>query len=393
MDVPWLDGAFEYRALRDEMDLVVRRILESGQYELGEEVYAFEREFAAYCGRKYGVAVGSGSDAIFLTLQAIGVGPGDEVISVANSCYSVALAIVRSGGHLVLADIEKGSCNIDPRDLERRIGPRTRAVVALHGYGIPCDIQAVVEVARRHDTMVIEDGSVSAGAVVGGSRVGSFGPVSVFSLGPAKVLTSVVPGAGIVVTDSQALASKVRILSHYGQRELRASDCVPPAYRQTGIVCGEQGCNSHLGSLQASLLRIKLRQLDGWLETRRERARLYERLLQDLPAMTLRVPDDTKAVYRGYLIRVPDRDRVYRQLRSRGIDARLLYLPPVHLQPAFDYLGYGEGDFPETEKLCREMISLPLSSGHSVSQVKRVVQELRSCLQPGSGMDRSSEER
>jgi len=382
MPVPWMDHRAQYYAIKDEVDKLIQRVLESGEYGMGEDVYAFEREFAVYCGTSYGVSVGSGSDAILLSLLALGVGRGDEVISVANSCWSVPLAIAHSGANIVLVDIEEQTYNIDPAKIEERITPHTRVILAMHGHGIPCDIRAIIEIARRHDLNVLEDGSVATGARYEGQRVASFGDVGVFSFGHGKMLTSYSNSAGIVVTNSQEIATRVRMLARYGTRPQEGGDEVPEEYSQTGSVCAALGYNSHLGSLQAAILRVKLRMLDPWLEQRRAKASLYKQLLSDLPIVTPAIPENVEPVYRGYLIRVDrrKRDEIFNELKGRGIGVRLLYLPPVHLQPAFRYLGYKEGDFPVTEKVSQEMISLPIYPELTEHQVEEVVKALRDCV-------------
>jgi dTDP-4-amino-4,6-dideoxygalactose transaminase len=377
MTIPWTNHPAHYQTIRTEVDNAIQKVLERGRYTMGEQVRGFEEAFAAYCGVRYGVSVGSGSDAIRISLAALGIGEGDDVISVANSCWSVPLAIAHSGARIVLVDIEEQTYNIDPRLIEEAITPRTRAVLAMHGHGIPCQIGPILDTARRYGLAVIEDGAVAVGATYKEERVGRFGDVCVFSFGAGKMLTSYGNNAGIVVTNSPEIADRIRLLANYGTRLVREDDVVPEAYRLSGTVCTELGFHSHLDELQAAILRVKLEQLDPWLEGRRDRARLYGRLLADLPVVMPSIPDHMEAVYRGYLIRAPDRDELYRHLQSRGIQAALLYLPPVHLQPAFSYLGYEEGDFPVTETVAREMLSLPIYPELADDQVKVVVGEIR----------------
>lgn len=374
MPIPWTDARDQYYALKDEIHEAMKHVLESGEYGMGEDVYAFEREFAAYCGTRYGVSLGSGSHAILLALQALGVGPGDEVISVANSCWSEPLAIAHSGADIVLVDIEEQTYNIAPAKIEERITPRTRAILAIHSYGIPCNIGTIMEIARRYDLKVVEDGAVAVGARYEGQRVGSFGDVGVFSFSSIKMLTSY-GGGGMVVTDSHETATRVRTLARYGTRPQWESDQVPEEYSQTRKVCAELGYNSTLGSLQAAILRVKLSRLDSWLKQRRASASLYKQLLSGLPVVTPSIPENVEPVYWGYLIRLDRRDEVFSELKNRGIGVILLYLPPVHLQPAFRYLGYKEGDFPVTERVSREMISLPIYPAEH--QIKEVVEALR----------------
>jgi dTDP-4-amino-4,6-dideoxygalactose transaminase len=373
MIVPWTDHLAHYRSIKADADAAILDALERGRYTNGEEVRAFEREFAAYCGVQHGVAVGSGSDAIQISLKALDIGEGDEVISVANSCWSVPLATAHTGARIVLVDIEEQTYNIDPKLIEEAVTPRTRVVIAMHGHGIPCQIGPIVDIARKHELTVIEDGAVSVGATYRGRRVGQFGDVCVFSFGGGKMLTSYGNNAGMVVTDSSELASRIEVLANYGTRPQQPEDRVPRAYALSGTVCAELGFHSHMDEFQAAVLRVKLHHFDQWIEKRRDRARRYEQLLCDLPVVTPPVPDHMQAVYRGYLVRVPDRDRLFRQLRDRGIQPSLLYLPPVHLQPAFRYLGYQEGDFPVTERVAREMISLPIYPELTDGQLAAVV--------------------
>jgi dTDP-4-amino-4,6-dideoxygalactose transaminase len=377
MTIPWTDDPAHYRSIKPDVDAAILHVLERGRYTNGEEVRAFEQAFAAYCGVQHGVAVGSGSDAIQISLKALDIGEGDEVVSVANSCSSVPLAIAHTGARIVLVDIDEQTYNIDPNVIEEAITPRTRALLAMHGHGIPCQIDQILDVAERHGLTVIEDGAVAVGARYRGKRIGQFGDVCIFSFGAGKMLTCYGNNAGMVVTDSPDLASRIRILADYGSRAEREQDGVPDSYSLTGTVCAELGFHSHLDELQAAVLRVKLKHFDRWIERRRGRARLYEELLRDLPVVTPPVPDYMEAVYRGYLIRVPDRDQLYHHLRDRGIQPAVFYLPPVHLQPAFQHLGYREGDFPVTERVALEMISLPIYPELTDLQLAAIVGAVR----------------
>jgi len=382
MNVPWMDRTAQYLEFRSEFDAAIGRVLESGDYELGEDVFAFEKEFAEYCGRSYAVSVGSGSDAIDLSLRAWGIGPGDEVISVANSCCSVPLAVLRSRANLVLVDIDEETYNLDPAKVEEAITPSTRVILAQHGQGIPCEIDTIIDIAERHKLRVIEDGTVALGARYKGRPIGIWGDVAIYSFAAGKMLGSFTNGAGIVVTDSQELADKVRISAHYGQRDQHPGDAVPRQFSQTRIVCSELGYNSHIGSLQAAILRVKLRHFKQWIERRKAKATLYENLLKGLPIVLPPGlnPPDMEPVYRGYLVQVEHRDQVLKRLNEEGIEARLLYLPPVHLQPAFRNLGYRLGDFPVTERVSQRMISLPIYPEMSNEQIRTVVDVLKEAI-------------
>ncbi|NLE76015.1 MAG: DegT/DnrJ/EryC1/StrS family aminotransferase [Chloroflexi bacterium] len=379
MAVPWSKSAASYLAIKDEVDAAIQRVLASGVYSGGEEVEGLEREFAAFCGTRYAVALDSGSAAILLSLLAMGIGPGDEVLSVANSCYSIPAAIAHSGARTVLLDVDEESSNIDPALIGERITPRTRAIVAVHGYGIPCLIDRVMEIARRHNLQVVEDAAVSTGARYQGQRVGSFGHVGTFSLAGSKIL-SAFGTAGMVTTDSAEAAARVKQLSYYGKRRQTAADGISEAYGVSNMVLGMLGYNAHMDPLQAAVLRVKLPMLDGWLEARREKARLYAQALADLPVALPAVPPQTEPIYRGYLVRVPRRNQVLEHLHRRGIGAMVMHPPPIHLQPAFRYLGYSEGDFPVTERVSRQILSLPIYPELTEAQIGEVVDALREAL-------------
>lgn len=382
MNVPWMDRTAQYMEFRSEFDDAIRRVLESGDYELGEDVCAFEKEFAEYCGRSCAVSVGSGSDAIDLSLQAWGIGPGDEVISVSNSCCSVPLAVLRSGASLVLVDIDEETYNLDPTKVEDAITANTRVILAQHGHGIPCEIDIIMNIAQRHKLRVIEDGTVALGARYKNRPIGVWGDVAIYSFAAGKMLGSFTNGAGVVVTDSQELVDKVRVLAHYGQRKQHPGDAVPRQFSQTRIVCSVLGYNSHIGSLQAAILRVKLEHFEKWIKRRKAKANLYAKLLKGLPIVLPPGlnPPDIEPVYRGYLIQIENRDEVLNRLNKQDVEARLLYLPPVHLQPAFRYLGYKLGDFPVTERVSQRMISLPIYPEMSDEQIKAVVDTLKEVI-------------
>ncbi|NLE76016.1 MAG: aminotransferase class I/II-fold pyridoxal phosphate-dependent enzyme, partial [Chloroflexi bacterium] len=290
MPVPWLDLSANYLSAQDEFDEAIRRVLRSGNVSMGPDVYALEDEFAVFCGRRRAISLGSGSAAILLTLRALGIGPGDEVITAPTSCPSVPTAITHSGARLVFADIQDGSANIDPAQVEARITPLTRAVVAVHANGVPCDMAALAELARQRGLLLVEDGSVATGARFAGRRVGAFGDAAVFSLGHGKVLSSYGNAAGMMTTDSEEVATAVRTLATYGAQPLPPEHDIPADFGPLDHACGVLGYNSHVGSLQAAVLRIQLRRLDAALERRRAIAARYRAGLQGLPVRTLEIP-------------------------------------------------------------------------------------------------------
>lgn len=369
----------QYYSIKDEIDSAISRVLEGGKYLMNEDVWKFEREFAEYCGAKHGVSVHCGHDAILISLLTLGIGSGDEVITVDNGCPSVPVAISHTGAIPVFVDIDERTFNIDPAKIETAITTRTRAILPIHSYGQPYDVKAVQEVADKHGLFVIEDASLAAGARYEGQRVGAFGDVGVFSLSHGKILNAL-GSAGIILTDRQEVVEKAKAYRSYGFRPVRESDGIKSEYVVREVVSAFSGYNSRLDAIQAAVLSVKLRKLDGWVERRGERARLYDCLLADLDVVRPFVMDNVVSTYRGYVIRVNDRNRVLEGLRARGVQAGASYLPPLHMHPLWRHLGYREGDFPITEMVAREMISLPLYPELADGQIEQVVLAVTACL-------------
>jgi len=381
MGVPWMDHNAQYQSMKQEIDAAMQRVIASGTYILDEEVEAFEQEFALYCGSAHGVSVHCGLDAIRVALLSLGIGAGDEVITVVNGCPSVPLAIAHTGATPVFVDIDEATYNIDPEKLESAITDRTKAILALHSYGAPCEIDAVRSVAHRFGLTFIEDASLAVGARYDGIRVGGFGDVSVASLSKGKILTSYGNGAGMILTDDESVADRARMYARYGFRKLDESDSIDSSLKRGGWVCAVEGYNSHLDALQAAVLRIKLRRMDQWAATRLERGRLYDRLLEEVDVIRPVIGERALSVYRGYTVRVRNRYDVLDALRSRGVEAMMLFLPPLHLQPVWSRLGYRLGDFPVAERVGREILSLPIYPEMSEGHVEEAVSTLRDCLQ------------
>jgi dTDP-4-amino-4,6-dideoxygalactose transaminase len=352
--IPNHDLRGQYRAIRPKVDAAIAAVLESGEFERGEEIWAFERECAQFCGTAHAVGVGTGEAAVFLALQALGVGPGDEVITVPNTDISTCSAISHCGAQIVWADVDERTFNVDPARVAELIGPRTKAIIAVHLYGLPADMTALAAVADAHGVAIVEDAALAFGAAAGGRRVGGIGRVGCFSFAPHKILGAYGDG-GLVTTNDPEVAAKVRLLAGYGEpfREAMAG----PDGRLALVV---EGYHSHLDLLQAAVLRVKLRHVGEWIEARQTRARLYDELLADSAVVTPFVPDDAKHVYRNYVVRIPHRDQVHDALGAHGIETALLYLPPLHLQPVYRALGYGAGSFPVAERLANELLCLPL---------------------------------
>jgi dTDP-4-amino-4,6-dideoxygalactose transaminase len=358
--VPWGNAILQYQEIKKEIDVAINHVLSAGKFILNSDVFAFEEEFASYCGVRYAVTVHSGSDAIALALIALNIGNGDEVVLPDNSCMSEPNAIMMSRAIPVPVDIEEQTYNMDPKQIEHSITRRTKAIHAVHAYGQPCDMATINRIAAEQNLPVIEDISLAPGARIDGKRVGRFGDIAVASFGHGKVLNAYGNGGGIVLTNSEDMAKKLRSLSNYGQQRIQNSQIderyLPPNYQ----VWTRPGYNSLLDAIQAAVLRVKLRYLDQWLKRRREKAYLYDKLLSKLDIIIPHIRDNVTSTYRGYIIRVKERKRVLEQLLANGIEARTLYLPPIHLQPAMNKFSYQERDFPVTERVARELIVLPI---------------------------------
>jgi dTDP-4-amino-4,6-dideoxygalactose transaminase len=360
--VPFVDLAAQQRSLASELEPWLRGMCERTDWILGEEVEAFETAFADYCEAGYAVGTDSGLSALELILRAAGVGPGDEVITAANTFIATALAITHAGATPVLVDIEPETGNLDPRELEGAITPRTAAVVPVHLYGCPADMDAITPVARRHGLLVVEDACQAHGARYRGRRVGSLGDAAAFSFYPAKNLGAF-GDAGAVVTNRPELADAIRTLRHYGQRS-----------KYEHVV---KGFNRRLDTAQAGVLRVKLRHLDEWNARRRDRAADYTELL-DRDAVSVPAPSGRdEPVWHLYVIRVPARDAVRADLGHRGIQTGIHYPVPIHLQPAYEDLGYRVGSFPETERQAAEVLSLPMYPELPPVSVAHVASALR----------------
>jgi len=380
--VPWNNSLFQYQEIKDEVDAAINRVFQEGKSIYNSDVFAFEEEFSAYCGVSYGVAVHSGSDAIALALLALGIQEGDAVVLPDNSCLSEPNAIMMSGGIPVPVDIDGDTYNIDPAKIATSIGPNTRAIHAVHAYGQPCDIESIKQIAQKHSLPVIEDISLAPGARINGKRVGSFGDLGVVSFGQGKILNAYGNGGGMVLTDSKSLAKKVRNLANYGQGKIsgeqRIDDDFLPCDQQVWV---ELGYNSMLDAIQAAVLRVKLQHLDEWLKKREERAEYYRECLASLDVILPCVSNTVTSSYRGYVIRVKERRNVLKHLIDYGVEVRLLYLPPVHLQPAMSKYEYQEGDFPVTERVARELIVLPIYPELENKKIEYVAQVLSDALQ------------
>jgi len=366
MTVPFLDLKAQYQTIKDEVRPAIDRVLDSCAFVLGDEVAAFEREFAAYCGTSHAVAVNTGTSALHLALLAAKVGPGDEVITVPFTFVATAAAIRYTGARPVFVDIDPISFTMDVRQLEAAITPRTKAIIPVHLYGQPADMDPILDVARRHHLTVIEDAAQAHGADYKGRRVGSLGDMGCFSFYPGKNLGAYGEG-GMVVTGNSEYARTIAMMRDWGQS--KKYHHVLPGY------------NYRLEGIQGAVLRVKLRHLEVWTEARRACAARYDALLADSGVCTPRALPDRRHVYHIYAIRVRARDAFQQALAAQGIQTGIHYPIPVHLQAAYASLGYRMGDFPHTEKAASEVLSLPMFPELTDDQILRSAHAIIDTLQ------------
>jgi dTDP-4-amino-4,6-dideoxygalactose transaminase len=359
--VPFVDLAAQGAEIRDEVDEAVTRCLARNDWILGEDVSAFEAEFADYCETAAAVGMDSGLSALELTLRAFEIGPGDEVITPANTFIATALAISAAGATPVLVDADPATFNLDPALLEDAIGPRTKAIMPVHLYGQPAEMQAIVAVARRHGLVVIEDACQAHGARYDGRRAGSLGDAAAFSFYPSKNLGAYGDGGAVTTSDEEVL-DRLRLLRNYGQRQKYVHET--------------EGFNRRLDTLQAAVLRVKLRRLDAWNEARRRHAALYAELLAGIGREPPVTQPSSEHVWHLYVIRTDERDALKEFLGERGIETGIHYPLPIHMQQAFRHLGYPRGSFPVTEAMADQLLSLPMFPELEESQIRVVVDAL-----------------
>lgn len=378
MAVPMLDLRAEYHELKDEIDAAIQRVVESGKFVMGHEMEAFEAEFAAYCGAAHAVGVGSGTAALHLALLACDVGPGDEIITVPNTDIPTTMTISHCGAEIVWVDTQPRTFNIDPQKIEERITPRTKAILPVHMFGYPADMDPIMEIAARHDLLVIEDAALAVGAEYHGRKAGTLGHVGCFSLAPTKILGAY-GDAGIVVTDDPEIADRIRVLRNYGHALEMEENLTGALGIETWKLVVE-GYNERLDSLQAAILRAKLPTLDERIARRRAAAHRYDERFADLDLLPPYEAAGVKHVYRGYVIQVDERERLRRHLAARDIATRLYYVPLLHVQPAYEAMGLDYGAFPVAEETASKMIALPLFPEITDAQIDAVVSAVRACV-------------
>ena len=362
-EVPFLDLGQTYFEIRDELDAAYRRVMNSGWFILGDEVRAFEQEFAAYCGTKHCVGVGNGLEALQLILRAYGIGPGDEVIVPANTYIATWLAVSNAGATVVPVEPNERTFNIDPGRIEAAITSKTKAILPVHLYGQPAEMGPINDIARRHGLKVIEDAAQAHGARYRDRRVGSLGDAAGWSFYPTKNLGAY-GDAGSVTTDDDGVAERVRVLRNYGQKSKYFNE--------------ERGINSRLDELQAALLRVRLKHLDEW---NRRRARIAAMYFEGLRETDLKLPavcEGADPVWHLFVVRSKHRDELQSHLKEQGVNTLVHYPVPPHLQEAYRESASAGGSFPITEVIHCEALSLPIGPQLSDSDVARVEKAVRS---------------
>ncbi len=342
--IPMVDLKKQFNDIREEVFREMAEVLESSQYILGPKVLEFEKKVAAYHGVSEAIGVASGTDALHLSLESLGIGEGDEVITTPFTFFATVEAILYTGAVPVFVDIVRDTMNMDPSAIEEKITERTKALLPVHIFGHPADMEAIMDIARRHDLKVIEDCAQSFGAEVGGSKAGSFGDAGCFSFYPSKNLGAFGDG-GMILLNDQEVAGDIRKLRNHGARGAYRHECV--------------GFNSRLDEIQAAVLLVKLRRIDEYNRRRRQNADLYNELISGSIVRPLERPGFTH-VYHQYTIRTTKRDEIKQRLREHNISSVVYYPVPLHLQDALGYLGYKKGDFPVAEEAAEKVLSLPM---------------------------------
>lgn len=366
MNVPFLDLKAQHAPLRSELDAALAEVLDTCAFAGGPFVARFEEAFASFCQSPHAVAVGNGTDALWLSLLALGIGPGDEVITAPSTFMATAEAISFTGATPTFADVDEATCNLDPSLLATALTPRTKAIIPVHLFGQPADMDPILNFARDHQLAIIEDASQAHGAEYKGKRVGSFGQAACFSFYPGKNLGAL-GEAGAVVTRDPELAQRLRILRDHGQSR---------KYHHAVI-----GWNARMDGLQGAALSVKLRHLARWNTQRRAHARLYHELLESVPGILLpQEADYARHIYHLYPIRVPHRDQILHALGQRGITCGIHYPVPVHLQAAYRHLQRPPGSFPRAERAAETLLSLPMFPELTPDQIHYVATQLRDVL-------------
>ncbi len=362
MKIPLVDLHAQYQDIKPEIDAALRRVIENSSFILGPEVKTFEKNFASLCGVNHAVGVDSGTAALHLALILLNVGPGDEVITTTHTFIATAEVISLTGARPVLVDVDPRTYNINPDKIEAAITPRTKVLLPVHLYGQPAEMDAILDIARRHNLRVIEDAAQAHGATYRGRRAGSMGDIGCFSFYPGKNLGAYGDG-GMLVTNDGALADRARMLRNHGRKDKYEHIFVGYGYR--------------LDALQAAILDVKLKHLEAWNEQRRAHAALYNQLLANLDVVTPYEPSHICGIYHIYAVLSEKRDALLQHLKARGIEAGIHYPIPLHLQPVYRDLGYPAGSLPAAERVANQELSLPMYPELTREQIEYVVQAIR----------------
>lgn len=362
LKVPFIDFKGQYASVRGPLLKAVGRVFDSQQFILKSEVAALESEVAHKAGAKHAIGVASGSDALYLSLLAFGIGPGDEVLTVPFTFFATAGAIHRTGAKPVLVDIDSKTFNIDPSLIEKKITSRTKAIIPVHLFGLPCDMSAIHAIARKHRLKIIEDAAQSFGALYKGKHTGALSDAGCLSFFPTKNLGGAGDG-GMVLTSDDAAADKIRILRVHGSKEKYFHDVV--------------GINSRLDEIQAAVVRVKLKNMDRWNAARRKIAAEYDQGLKNLPLQTPFIPKDAQPIYHLYSVLTERRDELASFLVKQGVGSGIYYPLCLHLQVCFKGLRYRKNDFPVSEEASRKVLSLPLYPELSDGQRALVIRSVR----------------
>lgn len=366
MNVKLLDLEAQYLPLRNEIRKAIDEVCDKQALILGPAVERFEKNLAAYCGTKHAVGVSSGTDALLCSLMALNIGPGDEVICPAFTFFATAGCIARAGARVVFCDIDPATFNMCPRSLESKLNPRTRAIMPVHLFGQLARMEAINEIAAAHDIPVIEDAAQAIGAKRHGKPACAHGLLGCLSFYPTKNLGAF-GDAGAICTNDDALAERCRKLRVHGSGHTYHHEMIGGMFR--------------IAAIQAAVLDVKLPHLDGWNRARARNAAVYDRAFAGSKVIAPPIEPGNESIYNQYVVRVPDRDAVKKRLAEKGIGTGIYYPIPLHLQECFKHLGYGEGDFPESERACREVLALPVYPELPGEQVAYVAEQMLAAVQ------------
>jgi len=366
MNIPLLDLKAQYKSIKPEIQKAINGVIDNSQFILGENVKKFEQEFAKFIGTKCAIGVGNGTDALYLALRALNISTGDEIILPVNTFIATAEAITLNGAKPVFVDINPETYNIDPQKIEKAISRRTRAIIPVHLFGQPADMSSILKIAKKHKLFVIEDCAQAHGAKYKDKIVGSIGDIGCFSFFPGKNLGAY-GDAGMITTNNKKLAQKIYILRNHGRLE---------KYKHK-----IEGINSRLDEIQAAILRVKLKHLKKWNKARQKNAKIYNKFFKDTNNIIIpQITKNNKSVYYFYVIQIKNRKKIQTKLKNKGISTGIHYPIPLHLQPAYKYLGYKKGDFPNAKKVSKEILSLPIYPELTEKQIKFIVNEIKKII-------------